>query len=285
MPASTIDLHLHSTASDGSLAPAEVVALAQRNGVRVMALTDHDSVAGLPAAEERARAADIRIIPGIELSVSEQGMDVHLLAYGFDMADARFVEAIARYRASRHDRARKILARLKGLGIRIPIEEVEQIAGGGAIGRPHVAEALMENGHVETFHEAFQRYLGHHAPAYVAKQMVSLEEAVEVVRDAGGVTVVAHPGTLNRDAWIPGLARRGLDGIEVWHSKHGPAEVTRYSEMARVHGLLMTGGSDFHGARTPDASIGGVAVPESVVTALDEALRARRARRALKTHP
>ena len=282
MPASTIDLHMHSTASDGSLPPAEVVALAQKNGVRVIALTDHDSVAGLPAAEERAREAGIRVLPGIELSVSEQNMDVHLLAYGFDPSDVRLLEAIARYRESRHDRARKILTRLKGLGIRIPIEEVEEIAGGGAIGRPHVAEALMQGGHVETFHEAFQRYLGHHAPAYVAKHTVSLEEAVEVVRDAGGVTVLAHPGTLNRDAWIAGLARRGLDGIEVWHSKHGPAEINRYREMARVHGLLMTGGSDFHGERTPDVSIGGVAVPESVMTDLDDALRARRA---LKTHP
>ncbi|HTK69051.1 MAG TPA: PHP domain-containing protein [Candidatus Eisenbacteria bacterium] len=282
MPASIVDLHLHSTASDGSLAPADVVALAQRNGVKIMALTDHDSLGGLPAALERAVEAGIRIIPGIELSVSEQNMDVHLLAYGFDPSDARLLEAIARYRESRHDRARKILLRLKGLGIRIPMEEVEEIARGGAIGRPHVAEALMVNGHVETFHEAFQRYLGHHAPAYVAKHTVSLEEAVEVVRDAGGVTVLAHPGTLNRDAWIAGLARRGLDGIEVWHSKHGPAEINRYREIARAHGLIMTGGSDFHGERTPDVSIGSVAVPEQVVADLDEALRARRA---LKAHP
>ena len=282
MPASIVDLHLHSTASDGSLAPADVVALAQRNGVKIMALTDHDSLGGLPAALERAVEAGIRIIPGIELSVSEQNMDVHLLAYGFDPSDARLLEAIARYRESRHDRARKILLRLKGLGIRIPMEEVEEIARGGAIGRPHVAEALMVNGHVETFHEAFQRYLGHHAPACVAKHTVSLEEAVEVVRDAGGVTVLAHPGTLNRDAWIAGLARRGLDGIEVWHSKHGPAEINRYREIARAHGLIMTGGSDFHGERTPDVSIGSVAVPEQVVADLDEALRARRA---LKAHP
>jgi len=282
VPASIVDLHMHSTASDGSLAPADVVALAHRNGAKIIALTDHDSIAGLPVALERAREAGIRVIPGIELSVTEQNMDVHLLAYGFDPTDARMLEAIARYRESRHERARKILTRLKGLGIRIPMEEIEEIARGGAIGRPHVAEALMTNGHVETFHEAFQRYLGHHAPAYVAKHTVSLEEAVEVVRDAGGVTVLAHPGTLNRDAWIPGLARRGLDGIEVWHSKHGPAEINRYREVARAHGLLMTGGSDFHGERTPDVSIGSVAVPEQVIADLDEALRARRA---LKAHP
>jgi len=282
VPASIVDLHMHSTASDGSLAPADVVALAHRNGVKIIALTDHDSIEGLPVALERASEAGIRVIPGIELSVTEQNMDVHLLAYGFDPSDARMLEAIARYRESRHERARKILTRLKGLGIRIPMEEIEEIARGGAIGRPHVAEALMTNGHVETFHEAFQRYLGHHAPAYVAKHTVSLEEAVEVVRDAGGVTVLAHPGTLNRDAWIPGLARRGLDGIEVWHSKHGPAEINRYREVARAHGLLMTGGSDFHGERTPDVSIGSVAVPEQVIADLDEALRARRA---LKAHP
>jgi 3',5'-nucleoside bisphosphate phosphatase len=279
MAASTIDLHLHSTASDGSLAPAEVVALAERQGVRVMALTDHDSLEGIPEAEERARAAGIRIIPGVELSVSEETMDVHLLAYGFDPTDRTLRGAIDRYRTSRHERARKILMRLKGLGIRIPIEEVEEIAGGGALGRPHVAEALMVGGYVETFHEAFQRYLGHHAPAYVAKQTVALEEALEVVREAGGVTVLAHPGTLNRDQWIAGWIRRGLDGIEVWHSKHHPGDIERYRQIARAHGLLMTGGSDFHGERTPDVSVGSVAVPESLLAPLDEALRARQGAR------
>jgi predicted metal-dependent phosphoesterase TrpH len=273
--ASTIDLHLHSTASDGSLPPAEVVAIAERQGVRVMALTDHDSLEGIPEAEERARASGIRIIPGVELSVTEEGMDVHLLAYGFDPSDRVLQSAIERYRASRHERARKILARLKGLGIRIPIEEVEQIAGGGALGRPHVAEALMVGGYVETFHEAFQRFLGHHGPAYVAKQTVRLEEAVEVVREAGGITSLAHPATLNRDQWIAGWARRGLDGIEVWHSKHHPGDIERYRQIARSHGLLMTGGSDFHGERTPDLSVGSVAIPEAMLGPLDEALRAR----------
>ena len=280
MAASTIDLHLHSTASDGSLPPAEGVAIAERNGVRVMALTDHDSLEGIPGAIERARAAGIRIIPGVELSVSEQGMDVHLLAYGFDTTDSALRAAIARYRESRHERARKILMRLKGLGIRIPIEEVEEIAGGGALGRPHVAEALMVGGYVETFHEAFQRYLGHHAPAYVAKQTVTLEEALEVVREAGGITSLAHPATLNRDQWISGWARRGLDGIEVWHSKHQPHDIERYRKIAESHGLLMTGGSDFHGERTPDLSVGSVAVPESMLAPLDEALRARAGARA-----
>lgn len=280
MAASTIDLHLHSTASDGSLAPAQVVALAERQGVRVLALTDHDSLEGIPEAEERARAAGIRVIAGVELSVSEQGMDVHLLAYGFDPTDRELREAIERYRASRHERARKILSRLKGLGIRIPIEEVEEIAGGGALGRPHVAEALMVGGYVETFHEAFQRFLGHHAPAYVAKQTVALEEALEIVREAGGITALAHPATLNRDHWIAGWVRRGLEGIEVWHSKHQPADIERYRSLAQAHGLLMTGGSDFHGERTPDLTVGSVAVPESMLAPLDEALRARREARA-----
>ncbi len=276
MGASPIDLHLHSTASDGSFPPEVVAAMAERNGIRVMALTDHDSLDGIAAAGERARQAGIRVIPGVELSVTESGFDVHLLAYGFDPADRGLVAAIGRYRASRHDRARKILARLKGLGIRIGLEEVEEIARGGALGRPHVAEALLRAGHVENFNEAFQRFLGHHAPAYVPKQTVSLEEAVTIVRDAGGVTVLAHPGTLNRDHLIAAWARRGLDGIEVWHSKHGPGDVARYREIAKRHAFLMTGGSDFHGERTPDVSIGGVAVPESILEPLEEAFRTRR---------
>lgn len=276
MTRGTIDLHMHSTASDGSDAPEAVVALAERNGVRVIALTDHDCLDGIPPAAARAEAAGIRLIPGVELSVHEEGTDVHLLAYGFEPTDPAFVAAIARYREARRERARKILARLKGLGIRIPLETVEEIAQGGALGRPHVAEALLRGGFVETFNEAFQRYLGTHAPAYVAKAIVRLEEASQVVREAGGVTVLAHPGTLNRDHLIPGWARRGLDGIEVWHSKHDPAAIARYRDYARIHGLLMTGGSDYHGERTPSVTIGSVAIPESILPPMDEAFRARR---------
>lgn len=276
MSASVIDLHMHSTASDGSDAPEAVAALAERNGLSVIALTDHDCLDGIPAAAARADAAGIRLIPGVELSVHEEGTDVHLLAYGFDPNDAALVEAIGRYRDARRERARKILARLKGLGIRIPLETVEEIARGGALGRPHVAEALLRGGHVETFNEAFQRFLGTHAPAYVAKAPVQLEEAARVVREAGGVTVLAHPGTLNRDHLIPGWARRGLDGIEVWHSKHDASAIARYKDYAKIHGLLMTGGSDYHGERTPSVTIGSVAVPESVLPPLDEAFRARR---------
>jgi predicted metal-dependent phosphoesterase TrpH len=280
MASSRVDLHLHSTASDGSYPPETVVALAEKNGVTVMALTDHDSLEGLPAAEARAAKSGIRVLSGIELSVSEEGFDVHLLAYGFDPEDKALTAAIARYRRGRRDRAAKILARLKGLGIRIPLEQVESIAQGGALGRPHVAEALMRGGHVDTFHEAFQRFLGHHAPAYVPKDVVTLEEAVQVVRDAGGVTALAHPGTLNRDHWIPKWAQRGLDGIEVWHSKHSAGDVARYEALARVHGLLMTGGSDYHGERTPDVTIGSVPVPETILGPLDNAIRSRRPVRA-----
>jgi predicted metal-dependent phosphoesterase TrpH len=273
---SAIDLHMHSTASDGSDAPEAVAALAARNGLRVISLTDHDSLDGLPAATARAEAAGIRLIPGVELSVHEQGTDVHLLAYGFDPADPELVAAIARYRDARRERARKILARLKGLGIRISLETVEEIARGGALGRPHVAEALLQGGFVESFNEAFQRFLGGHAPAYVAKAPVLLEDASKVVREAGGVTVLAHPGTLNRDHLIPGWARRGLDGIEVWHSKHDAGAIARYQSYAKMHGLLMTGGSDYHGERTPSVTIGSVSVPETVLLPLDEAFRARR---------
>ena len=276
MTGSPIDLHMHSTASDGSDAPEAVAALAERNGVRVIALTDHDCLDGIPAAAARAQEAGIRLIPGVELSVHEEATDVHLLAYGFDPADAALRAAIARYREARRERARKILARLKGLGIRVPLETVEEIARGGAIGRPHVAEALLRGGHVETFNEAFQRFLGTHAPAYVAKAAVSLEEASTVVREAGGVTVLAHPGTLNRDHMIPSWARRGLDGIEVWHSKHDASTVARYQGYAKLHGLLMTGGSDYHGERTPAVTIGSVPIPESILPPLDEAFRARR---------
>ncbi len=276
MTAARLDLHLHSTASDGSDLPIEVAAHAAREGVDVIALTDHDATAGIPALRERADAAGIRVINGVELSVNEQGIDVHVLAYGFDPEEPGFVAALARWRSGRLERARKILARLKGVGIRIPIEDVEAIADGGAIGRPHVAEALLQEGYVESLNEAFQRFLGHHAPAYVPKQTLSMEEAGAIVHDAGGVTVLAHPGTLNRDHLIAGWVGRGLDGIEVWHTKHDAAAVKRYTGLATQHGLLMTGGTDYHGSRTPGVRIGSVPVPASVLAPLDEALKARR---------
>jgi hypothetical protein len=253
-----------------------VAELAARNGVQILALTDHDTLEGLPEAREVAASRSVRLVAGVELSVGEEGLDVHLLAYGFEPTDETLVASIGRYRAARRERAVKILSRLKGLGIRISMDEVDEIASGAAIGRPHVAEALLNGGFVETFNEAFQRFLGHHAPAYVAKQRVALEEALSLVHNAGGVVVLAHPGTLNRDQYIPGWARRGLDGIEVWHSKHDAAAVERYRAFARTHGLLMTGGSDYHGARTPDAKLGSVPVPDEVIEALDGACRARR---------
>jgi predicted metal-dependent phosphoesterase TrpH len=267
---------MHSNASDGSFAPEEVARMAAGNGVEVFALTDHDTLDGLPAAAACAARFGIRLIPGVELSVSEEGMDVHLLAYGFDESDPPLTAAVRRYREGRRERARKILMRLKGLGIRIGIEDVEEIASGGALGRPHVAEALLRAGHVESFNEAFQRYLGHHAPAYVPKPKVTLEEATSIVRDAGGVTILAHPGTLNRDHLIPAWARRGLDGIEVWHSKHDVASIERYRGYAQLHGLLMTGGSDYHGERTPGVVIGSVPVPDEILPPLDAVLRTRR---------
>ena len=276
MNPSRIDLHLHSTASDGSLAPDAVAQMAADNGVEVFSLTDHDTLDGIPAAREVAERSRIRLLTGVELSVSEEGIDVHLLAYGFDPSEPALVAAVAGYREGRRERARKILSRLKGLGIRISLEEVEGIAQGGALGRPHVAEALLRAGHIDTFNEAVQRFLGHHAPAYVPKPRVTLEEASTIVRDAGGVTILAHPGTLNRDHLIPAWARRGLDGIEVWHSKHDAAAVGRYSGFARLHGLLMTGGSDYHGERTPDVRIGGVKVPGEILKPLDHALKVRR---------
>ncbi|TMQ60837.1 MAG: PHP domain-containing protein [Candidatus Eisenbacteria bacterium] len=273
---SRIDLHMHSSASDGSFTPDAVTRTAASNGVEIFSLTDHDTLDGLPAAALCAKQCGLRLIPGVELSVSEEAMDVHLLAYGFDETDPTLGAAVARYREGRRERARKILSRLKGLGIRISLEEIETIAHGGSLGRPHVAEALLRAGHVESFNEAFQRYLGHHAPAYVPKPRVTLEEASTIVRDAGGVTILAHPGTLNRDYLIPAWARRGLDGIEVWHSKHDAAAVERYRGFAQLHGLLMTGGSDYHGERTPGITIGSVEVPDEILKPLDALLKTRR---------
>ena len=244
-----IDLHTHTTASDGSLPPAELVNRAARVGIRTLAVTDHDTLAGVPEAAGAARARGIAFVAGIEITAVHEHRDVHMLGY-FLRSDppgvGPFLEAARRDRARR---ARAMSDKLAALGAPVDIEDLirEAEESGRAVARPTVARALVDAGHVRSVQEAFDRYLADGGSAYVARTGASPAEVVALVRAGGGICSLAHPRLLRKDHLIPGLVAAGLDAIEAFHSEHGAADQARYRCLAERHGLAISGGSDFHG--------------------------------------
>jgi predicted metal-dependent phosphoesterase TrpH len=272
LDAGHIDLHIHSNCSDSTLTPREIVRLAKENGLRAIAVTDHDSVAGVGEAMSTGQELGVEVISGVELSVSDGTSDIHILGYFVDQAAEFFVNELERFKTARLERVKKILAKLKDLEVDIDLESVLKIADNGALGRPHVAEALLDSGYVDTFEEAFRRYIGHRSPAYVPKLLLSPRDAFRLVEKAGGISALAHPGTVQRDDLIPEFVELGMKAIEVWHPKHDRGAVKYYMELAKRYGLAVTGGSDSHGLRTASASIGSERVPYSVLVSLKQVL-------------
>ena len=260
----SVDLHSHSTASDGTLPPEEVVRLAQRAGLVGLALTDHDTVAGIAAAELEARRLGIGFIAGIEISCSYGPPGtMHLLGYGVKPRSASLSRTMQGLVEARDVRNPRIIQRLNELGVAITMAEVEDAAGGGeVIGRPHIAAVLVRKGYVRSPQQAFERYLGEGAAAYFDKERLSARRAVELIHEAGGLIVLAHPVQLRTendaqlDRVVKDLVDLGLDGIEVIHSDHDAAMIERYTKLADRYGLLKTGGSDFHGANKGDIQLG-----------------------------
>ena len=261
------DLHLHTTVSDGALDPVEVVRLATTVGLEIVAITDHDAIDGVVAA--RSAAPDnLEVLSGAELTCQIGGREAHILAYGVDLHNPSLRTALERFRRQREERARAIVERLEALGVVMTFEEIAAISGPGTIARPHVAQALIARGVVSNFQEAFQRFLGHHAPAFVPKPVLDPGDAFELIRGAGGVPALAHPGTFQRDALIPLLVEAGLEGLEVRHTEHSAAQSNHYERMARQYGLLPTGGSDFHGVAGHRSRMGTPRVPREWADAL-----------------
>ncbi len=265
-----LELHAHSHFSDGSLSPAALVELAVERGLFALAVTDHDSVDGIAPAAEAARGR-LEVLPGIEVSSTLAGHDVHILGYFVDPASPGLDESLGRFRQERRERAHAILDRLVALGMPVSAEQVFAAAGPGVVGRPHIAHALVAAGHVPSLEVAFQRLLGRRGSAYVPRPAFASTGAVRMIREAGGVAVLAHPGTLGRGL-VETLLDSGLAGIEVWHPQHGPASQRQWLRVARELGLVATGGSDFHGPQR-GAGLGDMPVPETAL----EALRARAA--------
>ncbi|HEY8550439.1 MAG TPA: PHP domain-containing protein [Vicinamibacterales bacterium] len=273
-----IDLHVHSTASDGLLAPDALVDRLASAGITAFSLTDHDTVAGIAPAAEAARRRGLEILAGIEITAVHEERDVHVLGYGIDPGSAELNAFLARQRAHRIDRARQIVDRLRALGAPVDVErQLAEAAAGGVrvIGRPHLARALVEAGHVASVQEAFETLLGRGRPAFVPRTGASIADVVAIIGRAGGLASLAHPGLTRCDAVIPALAASGLRALEVWHGEHDEAMVARYLALAERLGLLATGGSDFHGddAGRP-VRLGEVGIPPEHYSRLLESLAA-----------
>jgi len=258
-----VDLHTHTTASDGTLAPRDLVLEAVRRGVRVLAVTDHDSTGGLAeAAEEARRHPPLEIVPGLEINCDVEGAEVHVLGYFVDHEAPWFQAFLAEQRAERVARIHRIAERLAALGMPIDPAEVFALVREGSAGRPHVAQVMVRRGYVKSVREAFDRFLKAGGPASPPRRRLAPVEAVAVIRKAGGVPVLAHPGLAGRDELIPGLVAAGLQGIETYYAEHSALQTQAYLDLCRRLGLVATGGSDYHGPQSGRANpIGSPAVP------------------------
>jgi 3',5'-nucleoside bisphosphate phosphatase len=276
-----VDLHSHTTASDGELSPRELVRKAVKHGVRVLAITDHDSTEGLgEARDEAAQHPPLTIVPGLEINCDVAGGEIHVLGY-FPLADADdasgwrapwFQQFLAEQRTERVARVHRIVERLAALGMPINAADVFALVNEGSAGRPHIAQVMVNYGYVRSVREAFDRFLHANGPANVPRKRLTPAEAVRVIIRAGGVPVLAHPGIAGKDDMIPELIEAGLAGIESYYAEHTPAQVAAYLSLCRAHDLVATGGSDFHGQRSGRANPPGT--PEVPMAAWD-ALRDR----------
>jgi 3',5'-nucleoside bisphosphate phosphatase len=270
-----VDLHMHSTASDGSRSPAEVVRAAKRASLAAIALTDHDSVAGLPEARQVGDELGVRVINGVELSAVEGESETHLL--GLHLSDTTVLErGLSDLRDMRGRRAARIVELLQSQGVQVTLDDVLLQAGTGAIGRPHVARALVADGWAVDVRDAFDRYLGAGRPAYVAKDQLGMRDAIAMVHAAGGLAVLAHPGSSATRERLEALLALGLDGVEVKHPSHSPQDTARIRTLSEQLGLLLSGGSDWHGAGDGPRTIGMMQVPMEWLARQDERVEALR---------
>jgi predicted metal-dependent phosphoesterase TrpH len=276
-----LDLHTHSSASDGTQAPAELVAAAAAAGVRALALTDHDTTAGLAEAGAAAERLGLTLIPGIELNTDDTAGGADILGYGFDPADEALQRLLSAIRAARDERAREMVAKLRALGSAITYEDVAALAGPAAIGRPHVAEVLLAQGFVASYGEAFRRYLGDGAPAHAPRYKLSAAEACQAVRAAGGLPSLAHPVPPDNPMsdpkrlrhYLPRLVEAGLGGLECYYPGY-TVTVNRWLEALAWHfKLVPTGGSDHHGLRRADRPLGSVRLPADTLERIEAARR------------
>lgn len=264
------DLHLHSSYSDGTFSPHEVVAVAAARHLNPIALTDHDTVAGIPEALRAGTEVNVEVIPGIEVSAHEPDQEFHLLGYFIRWEDPALAKTLEGLEAQRRTRLEEIVSRLEQLGVHLTLTEVLRIAGQGTVGRLHVARALLSKRVVRTLEEAFDRFLAQGRPAYVPRPPFTAPQAIAAIRKAEGIAVVAHPGRSGLDN-LARLIDAGLQGIEVFHPSHSTEDVYLLTRAATEHGLLITGGSDCHGHAQGEPRLGQIRLPLTYVECLRQA--------------
>jgi len=271
-----VDLHMHSTASDGSRAPGDVVREAKRIGLGAIALTDHDTLDGLAEAEAVGAELGVRIVRGVELSAVEGPVETHIL--GLHLTDTAELEAeLVALREMRRTRAERIVAKLNDLGVRVEFASVLEQSAGGAIGRPHVARALIAEGWAVDFRDAFERYLGNGKPAYVSKDRLAVRDAIDLIHRTGGLAVLAHPAQGGTRERVEAFVRDGIDGIEVRHPSHSAEDMLRLSALVEHFSLVPSGGSDWHGAAEGPRILGMMRVPAAWLDRQDGRVRVRAA--------
>jgi predicted metal-dependent phosphoesterase TrpH len=271
-----VDLHSHSTASDGSRAPADVIREAKRVGLAAIALTDHDTLDGIAEATLMGAELGVRVIAGVELSAVEGDVETHIL--GLHLSDTREMEAkLVELREMRRSRAERIVARLNDLGVRVELSAVLEQAAGGAIGRPHVARAMIAEGWAVDFRDAFDRYLGNGKPAYVGKDRLAIVDAIGLIQRAGGLAILAHPSHSGTRERIASLVEQGMDGVEVRHPSHSSEDTLRLNALVAHFSLVPSGGSDWHGAAEGPRTLGMMHVPADWLSQQDGRVRVRAA--------
>ncbi|MGD0765520.1 MAG: PHP domain-containing protein [Dehalococcoidia bacterium] len=267
---SRADFHVHTTASDGRLTPTDLVELAVQRGLDILAVTDHDSTEGIvEALAAAAKHPGFTLVPGIEMSTDIPGDEIHVLGFFLDYKDVEFQRTLTMLRGARRDRGRSMVEKLHAMGIDIPWQRVEELADGGAVGRPHVAQALIEKGYVSTFQEAFDRYIGRNGPAYVDRVKLTPVEAIEILVGAGALAVLAHPSSLTKlDEMLEQFKAAGMVGMEVYYQDYDRNTCGRLAAAAERHGLLKLGGSDFHGMGTErERQPGDIPLPDEAIDA------------------
>ena len=272
-----IDLHIHTHFSDGLLSPTEIIELAADRHLKAIALTDHDEVQGIDEAIQVGKEHGIEVVPAIEIGTSYHGKDLHILGYYINHHDPILLEHIREWRQWREERAKRIVSRLNEIGIKIPFELVKLKAGNGNIGRPHIADVLIEQGVIFSFQEAFDKYLADNKTAYIPKRKMMADEAIMLIQQIGGLAFIAHPAVNVTNEYIEELIKKGLDGIETMHPKHSPGQVNFYKGLVEKYDILESGGSDTHGPRHGTDMLGISNVPYTVLNNIKKSISHKKA--------
>lgn len=263
------DLHVHSAHSDGTNTPEEIVKLAKNAGLKTIAITDHDTINGVSCAQEAGKFNGLEVIPGIEFTTEAYGAEIHMLGYFIDIKNITLLQTLDKIQKGRVDRIYKIAEKLRALGLNIDADKIFEIAKNESPGRPHVAKALIAAKEVSTFKEAFDKYIDFNGPAYVSHYKLAPNEAIKLITDAKGIPVLAHPAASDRDEVIPDLIKEGLLGLEVFYPSHRWQQTKKYKDLAKVYGLLITGGTDFHGENSGrEIKFGDLTITDNLVEKL-----------------